>query len=118
MRDASPYRPTVGYLHLTLHLVSGGRYQFVQSDPDRAQGILDQVRPERLFAQKQLLIAADEVVTVVPTENVERIDLRSDPLPDWTPLAPNVLSVSEITEESYLRILRREPPPPPPPVMG
>jgi hypothetical protein len=109
--------PTIGYLQLTLHLVNGSRKQFVQTDPDTAQKILDQLRPERFFAQKQLHLFSDESITLIPLEHIERVDLQTDPLPVW-PHNERIHGVDEITEEDFLRIQRREPPPPPPVVLG
>lgn len=114
MRRSLDKIPEVGYLHLTLRLISGGRMQFLQSDPDAAQRILETMQPDRVFAQKPILLTSGESMTIIPTDTIERIDVRSEPLPDWRhPLGITV--VEEIAEDAFARIQRREPPPPPRP---
>ena len=107
MSGVTNHKSKAEYLHLTLHLVNGGRQQFVQTETETANHLLDHFRPERLFAQKQVLLQGDDSVTILPTENIERIDLRSEPLPVWTH-TEFISSIEEITEEDFLRILRRE----------
>jgi hypothetical protein len=107
----------VAYVHLTLHLVSGEQQQFVQTDPDAAQNLLDHLRPERIFAQKQFMIAGDDTVSLLPTEKVERVDLRTTTLPEW-PHHDEFAAVTEISGETFRRIQSREPLPPPPLVLG
>jgi hypothetical protein len=105
-------RSVVGYLHLTVQLISGDRQVFVQTDPNTAQHVLNQIRPERLFAQRHFIIAGAGAATIIPTESVERVEVRTDPLPDWPYFPPDVAGIEEITEEAFRRVQRRGQPPP------
>lgn len=107
MSPVAPKESKVGFLHLTLCLVNGGRQFLLQTEPVVAQGLLDTLRPERLFAQKQFQFVGGDYVTVIPSESIEKIELRSDPVPDW-PYRETVLSVQEVSEEEFQRIRRRE----------
>jgi hypothetical protein len=102
----------VAYLHLTVQLISGDRQQFVQTDPDAAANILDQIRPERLFAQRHFILSGRGAATVIPTESVERVEVRTDPLPEWPYHPADIVGIDEIAEEEFLRVQRREPAPP------
>ena len=127
MNATTNRKPDVGYIHLTLHLVNGKQRPFVQPESQAAQNLLNHLRPERIFAQKQFLISGKDSVTIIPSENVERVDFRSDPLPGWAH-SETIHSVHEVSAEEFLQIQRREPPaaplvlgrpmPPPPAQFG
>ena len=102
----------VGYLHLTVQLISGDCQRFIQTDPGAARHILDQIRPEQLFAQRHFILSGRGAATVIPTESVERVEVRTDPLPDWPYHPADVIGIDEITEEEFQRAQRREPPRP------
>jgi len=72
----TPAISTASYLHVGLYLTSGGRHSFVQRDAKAAQSLLHQLRPERLFAQKHLMIASRGSVTAIPCAFIERVELR------------------------------------------
>jgi hypothetical protein len=69
------------------------------------------LRPERVFAERQILLVGTDSMTVLPAESVERIELRSDVLPEWSH-AQGVASINEITEEEFRQIQRHDPPVP------
>lgn len=93
--------PTVGkYLELTIHRISGRRQQFIQTDPIAIWKFQEQWHPERFFTQKQVMLATQDSVTVIPTDSIERVELRSQPLPEWRH-HDNVADIEEITEEAF-----------------
>ncbi|MGC4043168.1 MAG: hypothetical protein QM758_05145 [Armatimonas sp.] len=105
--QASNGKVGIGFIQLTIHLTSGGKQQFLQTDPELAEALLEHLRPERIFTQPQILIAGTDAVTVLAADSVERIDLCSDPLPDW-PHRVGITDIHEILEEDFQRIQRRE----------
>lgn len=92
---------TVGrYLELTVYRSSGRRQQFVQTDPVAIVKIQEQWHPERFFTQKQVMLATQDAVTVIPTDGIERVELCANPLPEWHH-HDNVAEIEEITEEAF-----------------
>ncbi len=97
--------PTIGFLHITAHLINGRRQQFLQRDAKTAQQVLDQLRIDRVFAQKHFIFASEDSVTVIPSDSIERLEVRADfppPLPHNAP----IMSVAEVTEDDFNRAHR------------
>jgi len=110
-RAAAPGVPTpaitpASYLHVSLYLTSGGRHSFVQRDAKAAQSLLQQLRPERLFAQKHLMLASRGSVTAIPCAFIERVELRSDQSLAH-PQRPGIGAVEQVTEEDFHRMEHR-----------
>lgn len=103
--------PVIDRIHLTVQLINGRREQFVQSEPEAIRQIREQWRPERFFAQTQIMLAEQEAVTVIPTARIERVELRADPLPEWSHY-DNAADITEITEEAFRQMPRRTIPEP------
>jgi len=99
-KHMSETSPTISYLHITTHLVNGKRQHFLQKNAHEAQHILDQVRLDRLFAQKHFTFASDDSITIIATESVERLDVRADFLPTPPHSAP-IVSVEEVAEDEF-----------------
>ncbi|MGC4044415.1 MAG: hypothetical protein QM758_11505 [Armatimonas sp.] len=100
-------------VHLTLHLINGRRLVFEQIDPHKAEVLLEHLRPERIFSQKNLLIANHASVTVIPSRDVERIDLRSPLVKSWHG-GSLTRATQEVDVEQYARLLSRPYTPPNP----
>jgi hypothetical protein len=108
IHDKRTYMAPVEYLHLTAYSTDAGRQEFLQSDPEIAGAILSHLCPERLFVQKQLVFTGCDSVTVLPTERIEWIRLRGAQLPaEWHQAVP-LAALTEISEEAFDRIRRRQ----------
>lgn len=101
----------VSGVHLTLHLTDGRRLSFQQPDPQKAEALLEHLRPERIFSQKNLLIASAASVTVIPAREVERIDLRSSKVASWHSGSLNGMT-AEVDAAEFERIASRPYSPP------
>lgn len=84
-----------------VHLTSGQSTHFLQ-DTDTARQLLDRLRPDRLFAERLLIIADDDALTVYPSDGIERVDLIMDGLPDW-PFRHNFVGIQELLEDDFRR---------------
>jgi hypothetical protein len=87
-------------LEIQIHLTDSNMTRFVQCNPRAAQGILDHVHPDRIFAQRHLVLAGDHSVTVYPCSAVARVDFIMDGFPIW-PFHRNVTDVVEITHDEF-----------------
>ncbi len=94
------------YLQLTVQMVNGNREEFVQSDPEIAGTILGNVRPDRLFNTPHITLIDAGAVTIFPTDRIERLELRSDPLPRWQQ-RPQISEVEEISASTFQHIAQR-----------
>jgi hypothetical protein len=87
-------------LEIHVHTVDGHVAAFVQEDPERCRLLLEQMQPNRVFAQHHLTIASEHSLTVFPSASIVRIDLVTDDYPGW-PFHFGIREVLEITEEEF-----------------
>lgn len=87
-------------LEIHIHLCDSNIARFVQCDPQISCRLLDRIQPDKVFTQRQLILADDNSVTVYPCSAVARIDFVMEGFPGW-PFHRNVIDVMEITEKEF-----------------
>jgi len=90
------------FLEIRIHPSNGGIQRFPQYDPQAIQQTLDRIQPERLFAQREIILATDYSQTVYPASAIARLDLVMDGFPAW-PFHRNVADIIEITQSEFAR---------------
>jgi hypothetical protein len=100
------------YVEIHVHSIDGYVSAFVQNDSEAVRRLLDHVQPNKIFEQRQLVVASAHSMTVFPCASIARVDLVMDGYPDWE-FHFGVSSVQEITEEEFRQRYRprRDPDP-------
>ncbi len=87
-------------LEIQVHLSDNNIACFRQSNPEVVQGILAHLQPDKIFTQRQLILADDHSVTVYPCSAVARVDFVMEGYPNW-PFHRNVTDIVEITRDEF-----------------
>jgi hypothetical protein len=88
-------------LEIQVHLSDGSITGFVLCEPETIQQTLDHIRPDRVFTQRQIILATDHALTVYPCSAVARVDLVMEGFPDWPPFPRNVSDIVEISPREF-----------------
>ena len=91
---------TPAYVEIHIHSIDGHVSAFLQNDPEAVRRLFDHVQPNKIFEQRQLVVASAHSLTVFPCASIARVDLVMDGYPDWE-FHYGVSSVQEITEEEF-----------------
>jgi hypothetical protein len=91
---------TPAYIEIHVHSVDGHVSAFLQNDPEAVRRLFDHVQPNKIFEQRQLVVASAHSLTVFPSASIVRVDLVMDGYPDWE-FHFGVSLVQEITEEEF-----------------
>jgi hypothetical protein len=91
---------TPAYVEIHIHSNDGFVSAFLQNDPEAVRRLFDHVQPNKIFEQRQLVVASAHSMTVFPSASIARVDLVMDGYPDWE-FHFGVSSVQEITEEEF-----------------
>ena len=81
-------------LELEVHLIDGRHTRYVQSDPEQAERILQDLRQRRIFDAPLLCIAGDYSLTGLSTRSVLQIDFHTETSPGW----PHVAGIERIVQ--------------------
>jgi hypothetical protein len=95
--------PNTMPLDILVRLTNGHTARFRQEDAEAARQLLNILKPDRLFAQRQLLIAGGDALTAFLCGVIEGIDLVTDDPPDW-PFHRHMVGIWEITQEEFRRL--------------
>lgn len=87
-------------LEIQVHLSDGSINRFTQTEPDKIRQTLDNIQPERVFAQRQIILSTESSLTVYPSSAVARLDLVMDGFPGWA-FHHNVCDIEEITPGEF-----------------
>lgn len=98
---------TPSALEFHIYATDGEVTRFVQDDAAEAQKILSQIQPNRLFAQKQIIIAGLRSLNAFQTSAVGRIDLIMEGHPGW-PFHHGISDAVQITEAEFRERYRPE----------
>ncbi|MBB6051436.1 hypothetical protein [Armatimonas rosea] len=88
-------------LEIDIRLSNGNKTRFVQSQRETAKRVVEHLHPERLFAQKQLILAGEHSLSVYPCAAIERIDFLTEDFPTWS-FPRNITDIVEIPESDFL----------------
>lgn len=87
-------------LELQVHLIDGNINRFTQTDPEKIRQTLSHIQPERVFAQRQIILSTERALTVYPSSAVARLDLVMEGFPGWA-FHHNVHSIEEISYSDF-----------------
>ena len=92
--------PQLTSVEIQIHLIDGTVSRFVVDRPGAAQVLIDSIHPNKIFSQRNLLIAGSQSMTAYPTAAVARLDFVMDGFPGW-PFHHNLMDVMQITESEF-----------------
>ena len=90
-------------LEVTVYLIDGSHYQFFSEDEAEIDRIYRSIQPNRVFGEKQYIMAGTYYMSGFAAPAVTRIDFVSHTPPSW----PHLGGVKEITEISEEALDRR-----------
>ena len=88
------------YVEIHIHSIDGHISAFTQSDPEAVRRVFDHIQPNKIFEQRQLVVASGHSMAVFPCAAIVRLDVVMDGFPDWE-FHFGVSDVQEITEEEF-----------------
>jgi hypothetical protein len=89
-------------LEIHIYLVDGSKYEFFTDERPEIERIFSMVQPNRIFGQKQIMLAGTYFMGGFATDEITRVDLICDTPPVWPQLG-GVKEVVEVDEEMMRR---------------
>jgi hypothetical protein len=93
--------PALASVEIQIHLIDGSVSRFVVDKPGAAPDLIASIQPNKLFTQRNILIAGSRSMTAYPTAAVARVDFVMDGFPGWQ-FYHNLQDVMQITHEEFL----------------
>ncbi|MEO8376755.1 MAG: hypothetical protein ABI579_03725 [Candidatus Sumerlaeota bacterium] len=87
-------------IEIHIHTADGNVYSFYQDKAEEIARIISSIQPQKVFAQRHLLIAGSFFMAGFPADEITRIDLAMDQPVEWEFLH-NLQSVEEITTQEF-----------------
>ena len=87
-------------IEIHIHTADGNVYRFYQDRPDEVARILASIQPQKVFTQKQIIIAGDYFMAGYPSSEVTRIDIARDEEIVWD-FHHNIDLIEELSEEDF-----------------
>ncbi len=99
--------PPAQNLEICVHKTDGTFERFVQNEADLAKCILNEFQPGQIFDREKIIIADRSSLTSIPTRQVVRVDLVSEPPVHWT-FPQGIVDAVELTGAEF-QVLHQNP---------
>lgn len=91
---------TSSSLEIRIHLTNGNVESFVQSDHAAIRQILDNLQPQKIFSQRNLILAGSFSMTAYACSAITMVELVMDGFPEW-PFPHGTKDIREITKDEF-----------------
>src|SRR5258706_6695311 len=92
--------PELTSVEIQIPMIDGSISRFIVDKPGAAPDLIASIHPNKIFTQRNIVIAGSRSMTAYPTAAVARVDFVMDGFPGWA-FYHNLEDVMQITHEEF-----------------